>query len=295
MRLEDDNELRESTVPTVRANGANLAYEILGDRGVPIALTSGAQNNRDAMRPIAKKLASDYRVLIWDRRNCGDSDLYVDPEPDEIETWAADLHRLLQALNMLPAYIGGSSAGTLTTLRLMRKHPDSAKGLLLLNPPVENPEGIRDVCRTGFLELAEVSEQAGMAAVVEMGWVASLVEVSPPQRRRLLEVDPLGFAAALRAWATALETPGTYWGLTETELRAIEIPVLVFSNENRWTHPWSAVEMLCDLLPHATTPSLAEAEIIEIKRLAKKGNPDRYQSAMAEACDKFIRRHETAT
>ena len=62
----------------IEVNGGNVVYEILGDSGDLIALTPGGRFSKeiDGLRPLAEALvAGGYRVLLWDRPNCGASDV----------------------------------------------------------------------------------------------------------------------------------------------------------------------------------------------------------------------------
>src|SRR6201989_2852400 len=59
-------------------NGGNVVYEILGKTGDFIALTPGGRFSKDipGLRPLALALVKGgYRVLLWDRPNCGKSDV----------------------------------------------------------------------------------------------------------------------------------------------------------------------------------------------------------------------------
>ena len=65
-------------MPSIEVNGGNVVYEILGDSGDLIALTPGGRFSKeiDGLRPLAEALAAGgYRVLLWDRPNCGASDV----------------------------------------------------------------------------------------------------------------------------------------------------------------------------------------------------------------------------
>ena len=65
-------------MPSIEINGGNVVYEILGDSGDLIALTPGGRFSKDieGLRPLAEALAAGgYRVLLWDRPNCGASDV----------------------------------------------------------------------------------------------------------------------------------------------------------------------------------------------------------------------------
>ena len=70
--------LQENRVSSIEVNGGNVVYEILGDTGDLIALTPGGRfsMNIEGLRPLAEALVDGgYRVLLWDRPNCGASDV----------------------------------------------------------------------------------------------------------------------------------------------------------------------------------------------------------------------------
>ena len=59
-------------------NGGTVVYEILGETGDFIVLTPGGRFSKDipGLRPLAEELVKGgYRVVLWDRPNCGKSDV----------------------------------------------------------------------------------------------------------------------------------------------------------------------------------------------------------------------------
>ena len=59
---------------TIEINGGNVVYEILGETGISSYLTPGGRFSKDVpgLRPLAEALVNGgYRVLLWDRPNCG--------------------------------------------------------------------------------------------------------------------------------------------------------------------------------------------------------------------------------
>lgn len=88
------------TEQTVEINGGNVVYEIVGSRGDFIALTPGGRFSKDidGLRPLADALADGgYRVLLWDRPNCGKSDVQFYGQ-SESHMRAETLHALINAL-----------------------------------------------------------------------------------------------------------------------------------------------------------------------------------------------------
>ena len=83
-------------MPTALVNGCNIHYEIIGTRE-PIALTPGGRAPGESSRNMAERLAATgrYRVITYDRRNCGASDVIISGGQLECEVWADDLAALL--------------------------------------------------------------------------------------------------------------------------------------------------------------------------------------------------------
>src|SRR5260370_18037173 len=110
-------------------NGVDIHYEILGEIGPFVALQPGGRRGGVSVRPLAEKIAeAGYRVLVYDRRNTGASDVAIEGE-SENDIWADDLHELLRQLHALPAFIGGSSSGCRLAMVLTLRRPQAGRGL----------------------------------------------------------------------------------------------------------------------------------------------------------------------
>jgi pimeloyl-ACP methyl ester carboxylesterase len=111
-------------MPITTVRGVAINYEVLGDRGPWVALQPGGRRGLVGVRPLGQKIAeAGNRVLVYDRRNCGASDISFDGEHSENEMWDADLHELLRRLDATPAFIGGSSSGCRLALLAALRHP----------------------------------------------------------------------------------------------------------------------------------------------------------------------------
>src|SRR5258707_13496997 len=96
-----------------KADGGNVVYEILGKTGDFIALTPGGRYSKDieGLRPLADELVNGgYRVLLWDRPNCGKSDVQFYGQ-SESHMRAETLHALITGLGIEPCIIAGGSGG----------------------------------------------------------------------------------------------------------------------------------------------------------------------------------------
>src|SRR5262249_27393774 len=100
-------------MPEVEVDGTVLAYDIVGADGPPWVITPGGRFSKDVpgIRELAHALAAEgNRVLIWDRPNCGASDVRFDGR-SESEMQADALAGLLRKLDMAPAVVMGGSGG----------------------------------------------------------------------------------------------------------------------------------------------------------------------------------------
>src|SRR5262249_27042117 len=119
-------------MPEATVRGVTLNYRVFGKEGPWIAFTPGSRRGFDELVSLAERMASaGYRVLLHDRRNCGASEVSIEPIGSEHEIWADDLDALCKQLGAYPICAGGSSAGARLALLFALRHRDIASGLLL--------------------------------------------------------------------------------------------------------------------------------------------------------------------
>ena len=119
-------------MPVETIRGVNIVYEVIGDHGPWLALTTGGRRGHEEFQPLARKIAAGgFRVLLHDRRNTGASDIKIEGEEAEEEMRSDDLHALLARQDALPAFVGGSSSGARTSILFALRHPEAVRGLLL--------------------------------------------------------------------------------------------------------------------------------------------------------------------
>ena len=225
-------------MPRMTVRGVSLNYRIIGDHGPWVALTPGGHRGMEGVESLAQKVAAaGYRVLIHDRRNCGQSDMAFDDTQSEYETWADDLHTMMTQLNALPACIGGSSSGCRLSLMFALKYPQSVRALLLWRV-TGGPFAVKRLAENYYGKYLAAAEKGGMAEVCETDHYQEQCALRPENRKRLMATDAKHFINTMNVWRASFlksaESPVI--GATEAQLKTITVPTcIVPGNDN--THP----------------------------------------------------------
>jgi pimeloyl-ACP methyl ester carboxylesterase len=236
-------------MPIAKVRGVNINYKILGDHGPWVALSPGGRRDISGIELLAKEAAAlGHRVLVFDRRNCGASEVVIDGNESEYEIWADDIHELLSQVGALPAFVGGSSSGCRTSLLFALRHPEAVRGLLLWRVT-----GGRFACERlaeeYYGQFITAAKSDGMAAVCEMEHWKERIEARPENRDALMRMTPQRFIEVMSHWREyflkGADLPVI--GATEDELKTIRVPAcIVPGNDN--THGRQTGETLGRLL-----------------------------------------------
>jgi pimeloyl-ACP methyl ester carboxylesterase len=239
-------------MPMAQVRGVNINYKILGTSGPWVALSPGGRRDMSGIDLLAGKVADlSYRVVIFDRRNTGASDVVIAGKDSEYEIWADDIHALLRQVGTIPAFIGGSSSGCRTSLLFALRHPEAVKALLLWRVT-----GGRFACerlaQEYYGQYIEAARQGGMAAVCEMEHWKERIAARPENRQALMTMEPVQFIDVMSRWREyflkGVDLPVI--GATEDELRSIKVPACIVPG-NDLTHGRQTGENLGRLLPHS--------------------------------------------
>ncbi|MGA7053286.1 MAG: alpha/beta hydrolase, partial [Mycobacterium sp.] len=120
-------------MPSIEVNGGNVVYEILGEAGGLIVLTPGGRFSKEipGLRPLAEALvAGGYRVLLWDRPNCGASDVQIYGQ-SESHKRAETLRGLLDALGVKRCIFAGGSGGARDSMLTTMLYPELVEKLVV--------------------------------------------------------------------------------------------------------------------------------------------------------------------
>jgi pimeloyl-ACP methyl ester carboxylesterase len=242
-------------MPEKEVSGYFVSYEVIGDQGRPWAITPGGRFSKDSpgVRELAVALAErGNRVLIWDRPNCGASDVRFTGS-SESAMQADVLADLLRQLGMTGAVIAGGSGGSRVSLLTAGRHPDVASGLALW----WISGGVYGLLSLGMHYCGDSLKAAwngGMEAVVELpGWQEALLR-NPRNRELFLALDPKEFVATMESWMVAYCPCGDALvpGLPDEDARRLDVPALVFrSGTTDFNHTRAMSEQVAALLPGA--------------------------------------------
>jgi pimeloyl-ACP methyl ester carboxylesterase len=223
--------------------------------GRPWVITPGGRFSKDSpgVRELAEALAErGNRVLIWDRPNCGASEVCF-TGTSESAMQADALAGLLAHLGMTPAVIAGGSGGSRVSLLTASRHPEVAAGLALW----WISGGVFGLMILGTHYCGESLKAAwngGMAAVAELPEWAEVLERNPANRQRFLDQDPGEFIATMERWMAAYCPCGDELvpGLPDADARRLDVPALVFrSGASDFNHTRATSERVARLLPDA--------------------------------------------
>lgn len=276
-------------MPIAKVRGVNMNYKILGDRGPWVALSPGGRRDISGIELLASRVAErGHRVVIFDRRNCGASDVVIDGDDSEYEIWADDIHELLRQLGALPAVVGGSSSGCRTALLFALRHPDAVRALLLWRVT-----GGRFACerlaQEYYGQYMAAAKEGGMAAVCAMEHWNERIAARPENRAALMKMVPDRFIAVMSHWRDyflkGADLPVI--GATEEELKSIKVPACIIpGNDN--THGRQTGETLGRLLQQSEVHVLFPKHYDEA--LSPREEWDEKAGEMAALFGDFIKR-----
>jgi pimeloyl-ACP methyl ester carboxylesterase len=236
-------------------DGLNIAYEVVGSAGPAWVLTPGGRFTKESpgLPELAEAIAAEgNRVVLWDRPNCGESDVSFDG-PNESAMQADALGGLLRQLDLGPAVIAGGSGGARVSLLTAARHRDVAAGVAVwwISGGIYGLMTLGVHYCGGSLAAAWTGDMEAVAALPE--WQES-IERNPRNRDLLVGQDRRQFIEAMERWMHVYCAcdGATVPGLPDDDARALDVPALVFrSGESDPHHTRETSERVAALLPRA--------------------------------------------
>ncbi len=130
---------------TVRVNGFEMYYEIIGD-GEPLVLLHGFSNTgHSAWGPMVSDFSKEFRLIIPDLRGHGSS---TNPSGEFTHRQSAlDVFALLDNLGLERVKAIGGSTGGMTLLHMATQQPDRIEAMVLRGATIYFPEQAREIQR----------------------------------------------------------------------------------------------------------------------------------------------------
>ena len=277
-------------MPVATIRGVDIKYEVLGLRGPYVALQPGGRRGLVSVKPLGEKIAeAGFRVLVYDRRNCGASGVAIEGQ-SENDVWAEDLHELLAGLDALPAYIGGSSSGCRLALVLTRDRPEDVRGLLLWRV-TGGAYAARHLANQYYASHIEAAQAGGMAAVCAIEHWAEVIRNNPANRARLMELAPETFIARMERWQQSFAEGADHpvIGLSPAELRAMSAPACIIPGNDR-VHPRAPGQAAHRLMPNAEYHEVLPEDRMDVDVAFEDW--DRKEGLLAAIFIDFLRRQQ---
>jgi len=224
-------------MPISKIRGVNINWQVIGNRGSWVVMTSGGRRSYEEFIPLANKIAAyGYQVLLHDRRNTGASEVLLEGDEGEEIPWTRDMFELTQQQNIQPAFFCGSSSGARTSILFYLRYPQAVRGLLLMRV-TGGAFAAGRLPENYYGQFIRAAQQGGMAAVCATEQWKERIAANPATRDYLMAMSPEKFIAVLTRWNEIFAAGGKYpvMGVTEDELKSVKVPTVIIPGNDK-TH-----------------------------------------------------------
>jgi pimeloyl-ACP methyl ester carboxylesterase len=229
----------------VEVNGGIVVYEFVGpEDGEVVVLTPGGRFSKDygGVHELANKLADGgKRVFLWDRPNCGRSDVQFYGR-SESHMRAETLGQALRQLGVERVIAAGGSGGARDMIVFSMMYPDMVRKLLTWCIVGGTYSSMSLAGVYIFNELRAV-RSGGIEAVMDLGgpfgWKA-MIEANPRNKERFLAIGPEEFERTMVRWLEAYVPKATEAipGVPDHEFDDLHVPTLIVrGGEKDYDHP----------------------------------------------------------
>jgi pimeloyl-ACP methyl ester carboxylesterase len=222
------------TVGEENGAGIEIHYEDHGV-GVPVVLIHGYPlSGRAWDKQVPVLLDAGYRVITYDRRGFGRSGQPATGY--DYDTFAADLHALLEHLDLRGAVLAGHSMGTGEVTLYLARYGSArvAKGVLISPIPpyllqtADNPEGVPYALFDGFAGAARADTPAWMKGFLDNFYNTDTLLGTLVSDQAFQASWNLAVTASATA---AVACIGTWTTDFRDDLPKIDVPVLVLQGD----------------------------------------------------------------
>ena len=235
----------------IEVNGGVVVYEFVGpEDGEVVVITPGGRFSKDfgGIHELADALAAGgKRVLLWDRPNCGKSDVQFYGQ-SESHMRAETLHALITGLDIGPCILAGGSGGARDSMLTTMLYPEIVRKLVVWNI-VGGVYGTFVLGSHYIVPSILAVRGTGMTGVIRVDEWKQRIAENPSNRDRFLALDPDDFLKLMLRWLNAfVSKPGqTIPGVDDEMFDDIKVPTLIIrGGENDLDHPKrTSLEVSC--------------------------------------------------
>lgn len=212
----------------VDVNGATLYAEEAGD-GPPLVFVHGMCGSARVWGDQVGRLGDRFSCTTYDRR--GHTRSPRTEATESVELHADDLAALIDALDVAPCVVVGSSGGARIVVDLIRRYPQLVDGAVVSEPPIGAlaPDAFRDMIGEVAPAVQRAAETDGPRAAVGAFFAALCpglwAAIDKPVKDGYRDNADMLFAD--------LGMPA--YQITEVDIAAIDVPVLVIAGAS--SHP----------------------------------------------------------
>jgi len=262
-------------------NGIEVHYIDAGNsNALPVVLIHGFPFSNEMWEPQIKILENNFRVIAYDVRGHGKSD--VGDGQYTLEFLVDDLIGLLDYLKIQKAILCGLSMGGYIALRTIERNPERVLGLVLADTQskadtneakFKRADSIRSVKTIGVQAFAEVSVKSVFAPQS----FTSNVEAIENIRRIIQANSPIGICGALLAMAGRTDTTDA--------LAGIKVPTLILVGEHDGLLYQLASQEMRDRIPNSELHIISNAG-----HMSNLENPEEFNTHLLNFLGKLANR-----
>lgn len=239
----------------------DIMYEAYGHGETIMYLQSVLGGINPGAYYLAGRMSKNFRVIIWDGPNCGQSGVSIKSVDSEYHLACEYLAGLLDALGEKSVHIAGCSGGGEMGLLFAHLYPNRVSSLAMYRPTDTSCEIEREVIQARYFDIVEHAKKSMREAVAYSEnplpkrygnisrWLANLCKKEPD---KILKMDNMAFAEIMRNWGEWMENPLFYRAnLGDDDLQKIKIPALICPCSDDY-HPERLAEDLYNNLSGST-------------------------------------------
>lgn len=239
---------------TASVNGTTLSYEDSGTGTLPIIFIHGFPFNRKTWQTQVEFLKKNYRVITYDIRGFGKSEL--GEEVTSIDLFATDLIMLMDVLKIEKAIVCGLSMGGYILMNAVSRFPERFEAIILsdtqcIADSVEAKEKryqtINQIEAKGLDEFAE----GYVKNIFTARTIKNKEKVVEEVKKIILSTSPRTIVATLKALAQRRESC--------TLLKTVSVPALIICGSEDTVTPLSQSELMFNTLPNAQLKTIDNA------------------------------------